>query len=126
MYKTFYGKKVDLRGKTKNKYGALKTAGYDSKSEYMRAQELKILEKSGEISDLKEQVKIDLYGKGGTKICAYIADFVYMEKGVKIIEDSKSKFTANFPVFRLKAKLVEDNYKEEIQRGQIEFRINIR
>ncbi len=45
------------RGKGKNKYNAQKTGGYDSKKEYRRACLLKALLRSGEISDLREQVK---------------------------------------------------------------------
>ena len=42
------------------KYNNIKYKGYDSKREYYRAQELKLLEKKGVISDLQEQVKFEL------------------------------------------------------------------
>ena len=39
------------------KYNNVKIDGYDSKKEYRRAKELKLLEKKGIITGLKEQVK---------------------------------------------------------------------
>lgn len=43
-----------------NKYGAVKTRGYDSKKEAQRADELRLLERAGEISELQEQVRFEL------------------------------------------------------------------
>ena len=42
------------------KYNNTKYKGYDSIREYRRAQELKLLEKKGIISDLQEQCKYEL------------------------------------------------------------------
>lgn len=117
-YYNSYAKQVSLKGKTKNKYGACKMAGFDSKGEYQRSLELDILEKAGLVKDIKRQVKFDLYGKNGTKVCFYKADFVYydVEKQIKVIEDFKGLV---MPLFRLKWKLLEDNYKEEIRKGEL-------
>lgn len=43
-----------------NKYGAIKTRGYDSKKEARRGDELRLLEKAGKISGLREQVRYEL------------------------------------------------------------------
>lgn len=42
------------------KYNNVKIDGYDSKKEYRRAKELKLLEKKGIITGLQEQVKFEL------------------------------------------------------------------
>ena len=97
----------------KNKYHAIKSAGYDSRKEHKRAIELKLLEKAGIISDLQEQVKFTLLqsfkdnqGNHEREI-AYIADFVYYdnEKKTKVVEDVKSAFTKKLPVYVIKRKM---------------------
>lgn len=98
-------------GKRKNKYNARKTGGYDSKKEYRRACLLKALLRSGEISDLREQVKYvliptqrDASGKLLEKECSYYADFVYRDKeGNLVVEDTKGVRTSEY---RLKKKLM--------------------
>lgn len=99
------------RGKDKNKYNARKTGGYDSKKEYQRAFLLKALLRSGEISDLCEQVKYvliptqrDSSGNLIEKECSYYADFVYRDKeGNLVVEDTKGVRTSEY---RLKKKLM--------------------
>lgn len=123
MYYKQFQKQRQLMG-SKNKYNNVKTHGFDSKKEFNRYQELLLLEKAKEISDIKTQEKFVLYGKGGSKICTYKADFVYIEKdGTIVIEDVKSKATVT-PVFRIKWKLLEDNYKDDIYQGKIKLLIN--
>ncbi len=89
----------------RNKYGAKRTNGYASKREHKRAQELKLLELSGEITDLREQVPFTLIEKQvGERACKYVADFVYRDhNGVTVVEDSKG---FRDPVFRIKRKLM--------------------
>lgn len=99
------------RGKGKNKYNAQKTGGYDSKKEYRRACLLKALLRSGEISDLHQQVKYvliptqrDPSGKLIERECSYYADFVYRDKeGNLVVEDAKGMRT---PEYKLKKKLM--------------------
>ncbi len=88
-----------------NKYRNRKTAGYASAREAKRAAELKLLERSGEITDLREQVEYILIPKQtGERACKYFADFVYRDhNGVTVVEDSKG---FRDPVFRLKKKLM--------------------
>lgn len=88
-----------------SKYRNVKTevAGivFDSKREAKRWTELLWLEKTGVISALERQRSFTLT-VAGHKICRYVADFVYLENGKQIVEDSKG---AQTPVFKLKAKL---------------------
>lgn len=90
-----------------SKYGAIKTKvgdiTFDSKGEAKRYQELLLLLRAGEISDLKLQVGYDLIVEG-TKICKYVADFTYLENHKRIVEDFKGVRTA---VYRLKKKLMK-------------------
>jgi hypothetical protein len=83
---------------------------FDSRKEANRYRELKLLERAGEIMDLKRQVKFVLlpaqygvvgYKKNGKPIrkciereCSYFADFTYCDKnGVLVVEDVKSPAT---------------------------------
>jgi hypothetical protein len=76
---------------------------FASKRESERYAELKLLEKAGEITDLKLQPKFQCE-VNGQKICNYFADFTYLKKnGERVTEDVKGMPT---PVFRLKKKLV--------------------
>lgn len=90
------------------KYGNKKTAGYDSRHEKRRADVLKFLERSGEISDLKEQVKFELIpsqrgedGKVVERPCSYYADFVYRgSDGFQVVEDAKGNQTKEYIIKR--------------------------
>ncbi len=89
----------------KNKYGNKKTVvdgiPFDSKREAVRYSELKLLEKSGAIENLKLQVPFELIpARADEKGVKYIADFVYIEDGRKIVEDSKGCKTKEYIVKR--------------------------
>ena len=101
----------------KNKYHAKKceVGGevYDSKKEARRHQELKLLEKAGEIQNLRRQVKYVLIpsqridGKVVEREVAYKADFVYEADGETVVEDVKGcKKGAGYDVFVLKRKMM--------------------
>jgi hypothetical protein len=94
--------------KTRNKYGAKKTqvgdVQFDSKKEAQRYMELQLLERAGEIQNLRRQVKIDLMGqhrplhtRTGRKMRLTV-DFAYVEDGVEVLEDSKGIWTRDFEV----------------------------
>lgn len=106
----------------RNKYGAKKTrigdTVFDSRKEANRFQELKLLERSGYISNLKMQVKFSICPKSGgnKRERFYIADFVYCEGGKKIIEDVKSEITRKNAVYSLKKALVQWQYPDYIFR----------
>lgn len=83
---------------------------YDSRKEARRGGELKLLERIGEISDLKRQVKYELVPKqDGERAVYYIADFVYKDNrtGKTIVEDCKGYKT---DVYKLKRKLFYHRY----------------
>lgn len=113
-----------------SKYHNIKSAGYDSSKEARRAAELRLLERAGEISGLREQVRYELIpaqydktGKDGTpgaspsrkaprlklleRKCEYVADFVYTDNktGETVVEDVKG---GNFrtPEYVIKRKLM--------------------
>ena len=77
------------------KYNNVKIDGYDSKKEYRRAKELKLLEKKGIITGLQEQVKYELISPQ-----YYIADFVYYRDGEYIVEDTKGVRTKEYIIKR--------------------------
>lgn len=102
---------------TYNKYGNIKTNGSASKREDKRKWELEMLERAGKITDLQCQVPFELIpaqyepdtiGKrGGVKkgkcierAVKYVADFVYMKDGEKIVEDTKGFRTSDYIVKR--------------------------
>ena len=110
----YYSKKVTVDGQV-----------FDSKKEYKRWCELVLLEKAGQITNLKRQVPFELipaqyhtfarYGKSGKRIkdgkrciekaVIYRADFVYtdVESGMQIVEDVKGFKT---PEYILKRKMM--------------------
>ena len=104
---------------TKPKYGNTKietTDGkFDSKLEYYRWCELKLLQKAKKITDLKRQVKFVLIDKSkyGREI-SYMADFTYLQGDKLIVEDTKSDATKT-PLYRLKKRLMAERYGIEIK-----------
>lgn len=81
---------------------------FDSKKEASRYEELRILEKAGEIKDLRTQVKFKLIpaqrdeatGKVIERECSYKADFVYEEDGKTVVEDVKGFRTKEYIIKR--------------------------
>lgn len=93
----YHSKKITRDGET-----------FDSVKEYRRYVELLLLERAGAIQELKRQVKFELlpaqYEEGNGKkrgkclerAVSYVADFVYMENGAKIVEDTKGFKTKDY------------------------------
>ncbi len=90
---------------------------FDSKKEHRRYEELQLLQQSGEITNLRRQVKFVLIPtqrepskigtRGGVKKgkllereCAYIADFVYIQNGKTVVEDTKGVRTKEYIIKR--------------------------
>lgn len=79
---------------------------FDSVKEYKRYCELSLLEKAGMVTDLERQVKFELIpsqkidGKVVERPCSYVADFVYMENGQKVVEDTKGFRTKDYVIKR--------------------------
>lgn len=102
----------------RSKYGARKSGGYDSRKEHRRANELRLMQRAGLISNLREQVPYELipaqYGTCGKDLkgrearilieraCRYIADFVYTDNatGRTIVEDTKGMRTKEYVIKR--------------------------
>lgn len=93
------------------KYGNRKTIIgnriFDSKREADRYRELMLMQKAGEIDDLRTQVKYELipkqYGEDGKlleKSVNYYADFVYQENGKTVVEDAKGCRTKEYIIKR--------------------------
>ena len=94
---------------------------FDSQKEYMRWCELKLLERAGEITNLRRQVKFELIpsqkderGKVIERACYYIADFVYLRDMVAVVEDVKSPATRT-DVYKIKKKLMLERRHIRIQ-----------
>lgn len=96
--------------KKKSKYGnetAVKDGrSFDSKKEMRRWQDLKLLEKAGEIQKLDLQTPFEIV-INGIRVCIYRADFTYFENGKLVVEDVKSDGTRKLPTYVLKKKLVK-------------------
>lgn len=103
-----------------SKYGNMKTEVdgivFDSKAEAKRYALLKMLQRAGQISDLRLQVPFELVrgvriGGRSRPAIKYIADFVYLQGGKQVVEDVKGMLT---PVYRLKRHLMMAVYGIEI------------
>lgn len=109
MQNKYYNKKCEINGIV-----------FDSRKEARRYQELLLLQRAGVIKSLQRQVKYVLipaqyesferYGKNGQELtpgkkliereCAYVADFVYVEDGKTVIEDTKGMKTKDYIIKR--------------------------
>ena len=109
-----------MRAKYGNKKITVDGITFDSRREYNRYRELKLLERAGQIQGLELQKKFVLipaqyttfarYGKKGQRLkdgrkclekeCAYIADFVYTENGQPVVEDTKGMRTKDYIIKR--------------------------
>jgi len=102
---------------TTSKYHAkhVKIDGHDfpSLKEGKRYEELKLLQRAGEIQSLRLQepyvlVEKSKYGRA----IKYYADFVYRQNGETVVEDTKGFKT---PVYKLKKRLMAEIYGIEIK-----------
>jgi hypothetical protein len=96
----------------RGKFNAVRTTvdgiTFASKAEARRYQELRLLEKAGQISSLMLQPKYQIV-INGVNVCTYIADFSYVEPTgertwARRLEDVKGVKT---PVYNLKKKLMK-------------------
>ena len=97
--------------KYRNKKVIIDGITFDSKAEGDRYIELKLLQKSGKISNLVLQPEFNYKGETGKKLFKYKADFQYNDGDAVVVEDVKGVRT---PVYRIKKKLIEDQFKIEI------------
>lgn len=96
---------------SRSKYGNRKITRdgmtFDSVKEYRRYCELRLLERAGEVAELRRQVKFELLpsqrvdGKVVERPVTYIADFVYTDKdGQQVVEDTKGVRTKEYIIKR--------------------------
>ena len=98
-----------------NKYNAHKTTydgmWFDSKKECERYKQLKVMERAGEISELRCQVRFQLLPKTmEEKAVTYVTDFTYVENGQQVAEDVKSSRKTLRPEYIIKRKLFKYMY----------------
>lgn len=86
---------------------------FDSKREYQRWVELKLLQQAGEIKNLRRQVPYELIPRRGRmRPIVFIADFVYDTKeGKQVVEDSKGYRNR---LYMLKWRLMEWRHNIEV------------
>ncbi len=101
------------RPKYSNKKIVLDGETFDSKAECRRYQELLILRRTGQISDLKRQVAFELVpsvkllgAARATPAIRYFADFTYIENGALVVEDTKGYLTTEYKMKRHMMKAV--------------------
>lgn len=102
-----------------NKITVVHGIKFRSIGEANRYCELLILLKAGMISDLKLQVKHDLYANE-IKVGTYKSDFEYIEDSSRIIEDYKGARTA---LFILKWNIMKSMYQGAQETGEVVFRL---
>lgn len=96
------------RSKYQNKKIVRDGITFDSMKEYRRWVELSLLQRAGTIQELERQVKFELLpaqyeesegkkrGKCLERAVNYVADFVYIEDGARVVEDTKGFKTKDY------------------------------
>jgi hypothetical protein len=94
-----------MRRKYRNQPTVVDGHRFASELEARRYQELRLMERAGEIASLTLQPRFKLV-VGESLICTYVADFRYLDlkQHVFVTEDAKGVLT---PEFKLKAKLMK-------------------
>lgn len=102
-----------MRNKYHNKKVTVDGITFDSVKEARRYSELILLQRTGKIKDLRRQWKyvlipsqyaeVDGKRKCIERECTYVADFVYLQDGEIIVEDTKGFRT---PEYKIKRKLM--------------------
>lgn len=90
---------------------ALRGLIFDSMREATRWKELRMRERLDLVQDLRRQVPYSLH-KDGVVIETYIADFIYLEDGTLVVEDSKGYRTREY---LRKRRLFEAEYNTKIR-----------
>jgi len=104
-----------------SKYKAKKTEIdgiiFDSKAEAKRYQELKLIEKAGQIKNLFLQPRfmlqkgfVNLHTGKKERAIEYVSDFMYLENNVIIVEDVKGMKTSDY---KIKRKLFIHQYQDK-------------
>jgi len=103
----------------KLKYKNIRVKGSDSKIEIKHYTELLIREGAGEIKDIVKQPKFILqegfrYNGIAIQSIKYTADFQYFDikRGITVIEELKSSYTAKLADYRIRARLFQYQIKD--------------
>lgn len=106
FYSKYKAKKTEIDGIT-----------FDSKAEAKRYQELKLLERAGQIKHLSLQPRfmlqegfVNVHTGKKERMIEYVADFMYLENNVIIVEDVKGVKTADY---KIKRKLFIHKYQDK-------------
>lgn len=105
QYRALTRKAPSARG---NKYHAERVGAHASKKEHARAGQLRLMQRTGLIYGLREQVSFELIpaqrdSSGNTveRPCRYVADFVYADPdGNIVVEDTKGVRTKEYVIKR--------------------------
>jgi hypothetical protein len=91
------------------KANGIKGQRFASKAEARRYLELKVMERTGQISELVCQPRFDIHALDGSKVAFYRADYRYYERATRrmVVEDVKGGKATATATYRLKKKLVE-------------------
>ena len=101
------------QSKYRNKPTVVDGIRFSSKAEAKRWDELRMLEKAGEIRDLTRQVAFPLHVEGSL-IGRYVSDFRYYRDGQMVVEDVKGGGATQTPLFNWKAKHFRAQYGYDI------------
>ena len=128
QYRELTGKAKQAKPAKHSKYKNTKVVidghAFDSKKEGKRYIDLKLMQRAGQIQDLRMQVSFELMAgvkfkneKRKKPAMKYIADFVYtdVKTGLQVVEDVKSAMTRKLPAYRQKKHLMMSVHGIEIQ-----------
>ena len=99
--------------KYRNRKTTVDGLDFDSQGEANHWFKLKLRERAGEITGLKRQVRYDLHGVDGRKVCAIVPDYEYTIAATGELVTADFKGTVQ-PMFLLKAKLFAAEYGRQI------------
>jgi NADPH-dependent ferric siderophore reductase len=118
----YRSRKRTWQRKYRNKPVVVDGVRHDSKREAARWAELQRLEQLGTIHRLRRQVPFELAKsvhlegeKRAKPAIRYVADFVYFEGNVTVVEDVKSPVTAKTALFRCKRHLLKALYELDVR-----------
>ena len=109
----------DRRRKYGNEPVTVDGERFDSRAEAARWSELRLMERAGQVFDLRRQVRIPLHATApdGAPVLVghYVADMAYIraDTGARVLEDEKGQ-TRTTDLYRWKARHVRAQYGLEI------------
>lgn len=89
------GSQPNQPSKYRNKKTVVDGITFDSQREANRWQELTLMQKAGEITELERQVRYPIR-VNGHEVCCYISDATYRKDGKLVVEDAKGHRTRDY------------------------------